>query len=102
MGQSFTTLDRVFSKTHGIPAIYCTMSRDRFKFLLKNLNFDEAPDRNSREHRRKKDRMAAMRDVFEEINKRWASGLMPSEYVTIDETLYSSRNRVNITYILKF
>jgi hypothetical protein len=54
MGQSMTTLDRVFSKTHGIPAIYSTMSRDRFKFLLKNLNFDDALDANSRIDRVKK------------------------------------------------
>jgi hypothetical protein len=102
MGQSRTTVDRIFSKQHGIPAIYSALSRDRFKFILKNLNFDDSLDPQSRVQRTRKDRMAAMRDIFEAINQRWALGLVPSDYMTIDETLYSSRNRVSFAYAILF
>lgn len=78
--------------------IFTAMSRDRFKFLNKCLNFDDAMDPDSRKERVKTDRVAAIRDLFEAINQRWATGVVPSEFITIDETLYSSRNRVsNVT-----
>ena len=38
--------------------------------------------------------MAAIRDVFETINGRWAQGMIPTIFTTIDETLYPARNRV--------
>ena len=56
--------------------------------LYSNLHIDRA-------ERQAKDRMAAIRDVFEAVNKRWAMGMVPTDFVTIDETLYAARNRVS-------
>ncbi|XP_043193754.1 piggyBac transposable element-derived protein 4-like [Amphibalanus amphitrite] len=66
------------------------MTVNRFKHLLRVLRFD---DRETREERKKVDKFAAIRELFEEFNKLLRVYFSPSECVTVDETLRSFRGR---------
>ena len=68
------------------------MSLPCFKQLLQFLAFD---NRETKDDRYKKDKMAACREVFEIFNDNCGKYLMPSPYVTIDECLYSYRNQIS-------
>ena len=61
------------------------MSKNRFKFLLSHLTFDDYQDR---PERWKLDPFAAIRDVWESFNDNLEEYLAPSEYESLDETFY--------------
>lgn len=96
-GMAMTDVDLLFSKEHGRVAFSGTMSRDRFVFLHRCLNFDDATEPSERAERVKKDKGAAIREIFEAVNEQWAKGLVPSDYMTIHETLYPCRNLAPFT-----
>ena len=71
------------------------MSRNRFKWLLRHLCFDHALSTHDRRGRQERDRLAAIRELYEAVNKRFSMGMVLDAYLTIDETLYPTRNQVN-------
>ena len=64
----------------GHPCYVATMSRNRFRFLLGRLSFD---DKRTRPDRWQEDRFAAMRDVFEKFNLNCSKHMNPPEYLAI-------------------
>ena len=72
------------------PIYKATMARDRFKALLKYLRFD---DQATRIERKKSDKLAPIRDVFEEINNSFRQMYTPGTWVTVDEHLMRYRGK---------
>ena len=68
-----------------------TMNMKRFQFLCRFLAFD---DFTTRRERWQSDRFAAFREFLEDFNERCAWMRNPSEYLSIDETLYPYRGNV--------
>lgn len=66
------------------------MSSRRFSQLLRALRFDNI---NDREERRKTDKLAPIRELFENINGTFSQYYTPFEFVTIDEMLEAFRGR---------
>ena len=76
------------------PEIFqATMGYHRYYFLVSFISFD---DRATRAERFKSDKYACYRVVFESLNKRNAKLRVPSEYLTIDETLFPYRGRIGL------
>ena len=68
------------------------MSRDRYKFLNNIETCDTEEERNAAWPN---DRFAALRPLFEMFNENLAKNMTPSEFMTIDETLYPMRHQIN-------
>lgn len=85
-----TYLQELWSDRRGLPEFRATMSRDRYKELLRFLRFD---DKSTREERRRSDKFAPIRELFEIFNEKCKSYWRLSEQVTIDETLRAFRGR---------
>ncbi|XP_055838818.1 piggyBac transposable element-derived protein 4-like [Episyrphus balteatus] len=69
-----------------------TMSWNRFYLLLRCLRFDE---KSTRPVRSSVDKLAPIRDLFEEIIASFKKYFSPSQFVTIDEKLEAFRGRCN-------
>ena len=67
-----------------------SLSWKRFSFLVW---FD---DKTTRPERWNLDRLACIRDIFQDINKRNASVRYPLPFLAVDETLYPYRGRIGI------
>lgn len=67
-----------------------TMSWNRFYLLLRCLRFD---DKETRTQRALVDKLAPIRDLFEDIVSSFKKYFSPSEFVTIDEKLEAFRGR---------
>lgn len=74
----------------GVDIFRNTMSLQRFKFLLRCLRFDDA---SSRESRKSVDRLAPIRDLFENFKNNCIQHYSVSEFVTIDQKLEGFRGR---------
>ena len=74
------------------PVFNATMSRNRFKFLIAHISFD---DHIARPTPRQHDRFAAFRKMFEEFNKNCGKYLVPNDYLLQDETLYPMRAQIS-------
>lgn len=74
----------------GVEIFRLTMSLGRFRFLLRCLRFD---NRRTRIERKKLDKLAAIREFFEQFVEHCKTGFSHSEYVTVDEKLESFRGR---------
>ena len=85
------SIDHIFSKEMGIPIFTATMSRQGMKFLLSCVTFD---DPNERAERWRTNRFAAARPLYEFFNSNCSKYHYPSEYLTIDETLYPMRHQI--------
>ena len=83
-------LERLWDKEIGPQVYNATMSRNRFKFIMRFITFD---NKETRAERYKSDKFAAMRDIFEDWNIRCGEPVQCSAYVAIDECLYPSRGR---------
>lgn len=75
---------------YGVEMLHLGMSLQRFRFLLRCLRFD---DKNTREERRKTDKLAPIRSLFDMFVENCQNGYHLSEYVTIDEMLPGFRGR---------
>ena len=80
----------MFSKSMG-PALYrAAMGERRFAFLLRALRFD---DSETREERKRTDKFAAIREIFDMFINNCTSRYCPGENLTIDEQLIGFRGR---------
>ena len=89
--QNFTHINRIYDDVKGLSVFGATMARNRFMILLRCLAFD---DRTERDRRWQTDRLAAMRDVFEQFNDNYVASLICGDYLCIDECLYACRNQI--------
>ena len=68
----------------------CAMSRNMFSIISRCLRFDS---QNDRERRKASDTFAAFRHVWETWNRQLRKYFIPSECITVDEQLVSTRCR---------
>lgn len=80
-------LSEYFTEEYGISIIYKSISFDRVKKILRVIRFDNPTIRN------RKDKIAPIRDIFEDFIKNCQKAYSPSESVTIDEQLVTFRGR---------
>ncbi|KAJ4429761.1 hypothetical protein ANN_21965 [Periplaneta americana] len=88
----------LWSERFGRPVYLATMSRNRFRELVKVIRFD---DKNTREDRRKGDKFAPLREVFELMNETFLQYYCPGESVVIDEMLSLFRGRCPFKVFMK-
>ena len=74
----------------GVEIFRLTMSMNRMLFLLRNLRFDDAETHNERKN---VDKLAPIRDIFDNFVNNCKSAYTPYEYVTIVEKLEAFRGR---------
>ena len=86
------SVQKLFSAEYGPPTFSATMSRTRFKIILRCLSFD---DEGTRDDRWKTDRFAAFREFFEVFIEEFCTCLAPEDYLSLDETLYPMRNQIS-------
>ena len=90
LGVNLHITDRLFSSD--IYFIFGTiMSKNRFRFLKVHICFDNLQKRTQL---RETDRFAAVREIWEIFNSNLSKHVAPSEYVSIDETLYPMRQQI--------
>lgn len=87
---SYLSTSDLWSKQFGIPIFRATMSQKRFEFLINCLRFD---DKTTRDERKRNDKFAPVRDLWNEFIKNCENNYTPGAYVTIDEQLLSFRGR---------
>ena len=68
----------------GIEKFGLVMNIKRFKTLIRCLRFD---DRNAREERKKEDKLAPVRDIFQKFMQNCQKSYIPGENMIIDEML---------------
>ncbi|XP_022911999.2 piggyBac transposable element-derived protein 4-like isoform X1 [Onthophagus taurus] len=90
MKSAHLTLHDLFSLELGPPVFRATMCKNRFEFLINCLRFD---NKATREERKKQDKFAATREIWDIFEGCCRRNYSPSEYVTIDETLLAFRGR---------
>ena len=88
---SLQRVDYLFSDDKRHFPFGAIMSKNRFKFLLSHKTFGDYSDW---ERNWPTDRFAAMRPVWELFNKNLGKYIAPSEYLTINETLYPMRHQI--------
>ena len=84
------TYETLWNPKFGNPLFRATMSMLRFKALLRFIRFD---DKATRSFRRSKDKLAPIRDVFDEMNRRLLQYYIPNECLTVDEQLIPFKGR---------
>ena len=87
---SYLSTSDLWSKQIGMPIFRATMSQKRFEFLINCLRFD---DKTTRDERKRDDKFAAIRSLWNEFIENCESNYTPGAYVTIDEQLLSFRGR---------
>ena len=80
----------LWSSLHGRAIYIGAMSRNRFEQLTRVLRFD---DKNTREERRQNDKLAPLREVFDELNELLPKYYTSGPHTTIDEMLSLFRGR---------
>ncbi|XP_045505907.1 piggyBac transposable element-derived protein 4-like [Colias croceus] len=90
LNMNHVTTKELFDKNSGIGYFRAKISEARFEFLTNCLRFD---NRATREERRENDRLAPIRQVFDDIVKVSSELYSPSEYCTLDEMLLGFRGR---------
>lgn len=88
----------LFNLRFGTPYCRAVMSEQRFVFLTSCLRFDEIEER---EEKRKTDRLAPMRYVFDHIIQTSKDLYTPSDTVTLDEQLLGFHGRCGFKVFIK-
>ena len=91
--QNLVSVKQLFQHIYANPVFKSIMSKNRFVFLMGIIQFD---DLESREERWESDRFAAIRQFFNEFNDHCARMRVPSDLLSLDETLYPFRGRIGI------
>ncbi|KAL7859575.1 hypothetical protein SRHO_G00147220 [Serrasalmus rhombeus] len=79
-----------WSEKYAVPAIKETMSRDRYKEIMRYLRFD---DKGTRAERVKTDRFAAISDIWQRFIKNCNLCYTPGQHITVDEQLFPTKVR---------
>ena len=76
LGGNHNSVESLFSDTQGHYIFSAVISKNRLRFLLSQLTFDDYQDR---QERWKLDRFTAIRDVWESFSDNLGKYLAPSE-----------------------
>ena len=87
---SHLTTEEMWSPVIGAPLYRSTISERRFTFLLRALRFD---DSTTREARAKKDRLAPIRQLWDDLVRHCGEMYIPGPHLTVDEQLLSFRGK---------
>ena len=74
-----------------------TMGINKFKQILRFIRFD---DKTTHTFRRAKDKLAQIRDIFEECNKNLRKFYLPGENITIDKQMVGFRGKCSFRQYL--
>ena len=90
LAQAHQSTNAMFHKIFGNPVFSVTMSRNRFKFLIAHVLFDDHTTClvHCQHHR-----FAAFRKIFEDFNKNCGKFQVPDDYLSLDETLYATKTK---------
>ncbi|GBP04453.1 PiggyBac transposable element-derived protein 4 [Eumeta japonica] len=91
-------LDSLWSIKWGNPIIKATMSRNRFREIMKYLRFDH---KSSRRQRLNEDKFAMISDICYEFIANAQACYIPGPYITIDEQLFPSKCRCRFTQFIR-
>ena len=84
-------LSSFWESDHGRPIFRETMSRNKFQSILRYIRFD---DKNSRPIRRRIDKFAAIRELWNSVMDNCQKSYFPHADVTVDEQLFPCRSRL--------
>lgn len=90
-------LDSLWSIKWGNPIIKATMSRNRFREIMKYLRFDH---KSSRRQRLNEDKFAMISEIWYEFITNVQACYIPGPYITIDEQLFPSKCRCRFTQFM--
>lgn len=82
----------------GVPFFSTCMNLRRFKFLIRTIRFDDAT---TRQQRKQHDKLAPIRELFEQLVEKCKVNFSVSEYLTVDEMLESFRGRCPFKQYIK-
>lgn len=68
----------------GVEAIYITMRKHRIRFLMQCICFDDVQ---SRQECKALDKLAPIREIFEDFLRNPGNSFNPSDYLTVDEQM---------------
>lgn len=85
-----TSYEVLWSPIYGPPIFRATMGLNRFKSLLRFIRFD---NKETRSQRRKNDKLAPIRDIWNQINTNLKKYYLPGKNLTVDEQLVPYRGR---------
>ena len=91
--QNLLRVKRVFQFKYRNSLFSATMSRNRFEFLISLLQFDK---NETRPERWENNRSAAFREFFNDFNQNCSKLCIPSEFLSIDETLYPLHRHISL------
>ncbi|XP_062304721.1 piggyBac transposable element-derived protein 4-like [Osmerus eperlanus] len=94
MGGTSVKVDDYWSADLGNPLFKDTMSRQKFRDIMRYLRFD---DKNTRADRLVTDRFAMMSEIFDNFVKNSIACYTPGENITIDEQLLPTKARCRFT-----
>lgn len=87
-------LEDYWSADLGFPIFRETMSRQRFRSIMKYLRFDDKPTRNAR---LEKDKFALISEIFGAFVKNCTAYYNPGTDITVDEQLFPTKARCRFT-----
>lgn len=90
--QGIISYNEFWNPLFGSAIFRACMSRDRFAAILRHIRFD---DPSTRSARRARDKFAAIREIWDHMNKNLLKHYIPGENLTIDEQLVPFRGRVS-------
>ena len=90
-GMNHHGFNSLLSDKAGPPVFSATMSRNRMKFLLPTLTFD---DPETLKEKWPYDRFAAARPIFQMFSSNTCKYLLLSLYLSVDETLYPMGHQI--------
>jgi hypothetical protein len=82
----------LWSTREGRPVFIATMSRTRFREIMKYIRFD---DKSTREQRLKEDKLAAFRDIWLMFTSQLPKFYIPGSDLCVDEQLVAYRGKCN-------
>lgn len=88
---NLSALNDLYDSTDSAPFYRCALAKNRMKQLLENLTLDEKRTRTTRQE---KDKMAAVREIWDIFVTNLQKYYIPSENLTVDEQLYGYRGYV--------
>ena len=91
--QNLVSVKQLFQHIYANPVFKSIMSKNRFVFLMGIIQFD---DLESREEQWESDGFAAIREFFNAFSDHCARMRVPSDLLSLDETLYPFRGRIGI------
>lgn len=97
MGLKNMSVTNIFSTKYGPELIRGTMSRERFKSIMRYLRFDI---KETRPERLLTDKFAMAREIWDKFIHNCRSCYEPGENITIDEQLFPSKTRCPFTQFL--